>query len=303
MISSAAPGSNSWTWNSALRLMLLRLKVHCHLPINFQCGAYYLAANGKPTHAAHHLVDCISLINPCLPPHPHPPLRSCLFLFYLYFTQRRAEKTLNAKKKKWAFLLWGVSVCTSHLSAGQRGQWGGCYVAEVHHSHLPVCQMSCLAELHTVMVLTKWQEGGTLQWMSIWLQSAEALMLPHTKTDKKKKKIGEERGVVYKSKIPKEFHINIIYTRSRACMQRRTPYIRCSSPRVMRTHAAAKITSQQLQLSDTYQKSLSKCFLTFTIMIRWWWLGCERRFPVVWSRGALRSPSFSSLFPLSWRDG
>lgn len=63
----------------------------------------------------------------------------------------------------------------------------GCYVAEVHHSHLPVCQMSCLAELHTVMVLTKWQEGGTLQWMSIWLQSTVspgALKLPHTKTQK-----------------------------------------------------------------------------------------------------------------------
>lgn len=108
MISSAAPGSNSWTWNSALRLMLLWLKVYCHLPINFQCGAYYLAANGKPTHAAHHLVDCISLINPCLPP-LHPPLHSCLFLFYLYFTQQRAEKTLNAKKN-WAFLLSGC-VC------------------------------------------------------------------------------------------------------------------------------------------------------------------------------------------------
>ena len=65
----------------------------------------------------------------------------------------------------------------------------GCYVAEVHHSHLPVCQMSCLAELHTVMVLTKWQEGGTLQWMSIWLQSTAipgALKLPHTKTEKGK---------------------------------------------------------------------------------------------------------------------
>lgn len=196
MISSAAPGSNSWTWNSALRLMLLRLKVHCHLPINFQCGAYYLAANGKPTHAAHHLVDCISLINPCLPPpqptHTHTPLHSCLFLFYLYFSQQRAEEH---------FSFWGVSVCTSHLSTGQRGQWGGCYVAQVHHSHLPVCQMSCLAELHTVMVLTKWQEGGTLQWMSIWLQSTEALMLPHAKTDKKK--IGEERSVVYKRKSPK----------------------------------------------------------------------------------------------------
>lgn len=28
--------------------------------------AHYLAANGKPSHAVQRLVDCISLINPCL---------------------------------------------------------------------------------------------------------------------------------------------------------------------------------------------------------------------------------------------
>lgn len=111
----------------------------------------------------------------------------------LFFLTSVAKITANFQRAKRKSNLWNVAflllcVCThrtSPLSTERAAR--GCYVAEVHHSHLPVCQMSCLAELHTVMVLTKWQKGGTLQWMSIWLQSTGspgALKLPHTETEK-----------------------------------------------------------------------------------------------------------------------
>lgn len=151
MISGAAPDSNSRTWNSALRLMLLRLKVHCHLPINFQCGAYYLAANGKPTHAAHHLVDCICLIAPPPTPTPHPPLHHCFF-FYLYFAQQRAEKTLNAKKKKKRSISsFGVCLYVHHTSPpGREGSEGGVMLQK---STTPIClSVRCLAWLSS----TQW---------------------------------------------------------------------------------------------------------------------------------------------------
>lgn len=235
---------------------------------------------------------------------PSPPLRSCLFLFYLYFTQWRAVKTLNVKKKKKnrAFLLSG-SVCMYITPP----RWAERAVRGVLCCWSPPLPFACLSD-----VLLGWaphsdgvdkMTGGGHTPVNVNLAAKHRSADAPTHQNRLKKKIGEERGVVYKRKSPKEFHIYIIYTRSRTCIQRRTPYSHCSSPRVMRTHAAAKITSQQLQLSDTYQKSLSKCFLTFTIMMRWWWLGCERRFPVVRSRGAPRSPSFSCLSPLSWRDG
>lgn len=117
----------------------------------------------------------------------------CFFFLFIFYPAESREDIKRSKKSSLS--PFGVCLYVHHTSPlGREGSEGGCYVAQVHHSHLPVCQMSCLAELHTVMVLTKWQEGGTLQWMSIWLRCTEAPMLPHTKTDKiKKGKIGEER--------------------------------------------------------------------------------------------------------------
>lgn len=157
---------------------------------------------------------------------------------------RRGEKR-KIRLQNMAFSFFHVCVCV-HVCARVCVQWTSplvteraarrCYVAEVHHSHLPVCQMSCLAELHTVMALTKWQEGGvcvwgvwwwrgggvcvwggggTLQWMSIWLQSTAspgALKLPHSKN----------RGVRESCSLlkgrPTEQDIYIKHTGLRACI-------------------------------------------------------------------------------------
>lgn len=117
------------------------------------------------------------------------PIFYFLFLIFLPKTTTREQRG-SPGYKIWPFFFCACMYVhwTSPLVTERAAR--GCYVAEVHHSHLPVCQMSCLAELHTVMVLTKWQEGGTLQWMSIWLQSTAspgALKLPHTKTERRER--------------------------------------------------------------------------------------------------------------------
>lgn len=146
------------------------------------------------------------------------PVPAFFFFFFFFFANYR-----RAKEK--------VRITKYHLpsSVGMYARWTpplvteraarGCYVAEVHHFHLPVCQMSCLAELHTVMVLTKWQEGGhtpvnvNLAAMHRFPKSAEAPT--HQKTEKgvncslRKKK---------KKASPKELDICIKHTRSRACI-------------------------------------------------------------------------------------
>lgn len=87
---------------------------------------------------------------------------------------------------------------TSAVGAGQPVR-RSC-VTEVHHSHLPVCQMSCLAECHTVTLLTKWQQRGVLQWMSIWLQSSVSLaaqMLVHTQMVRPNYPVQKDAGSMF----------------------------------------------------------------------------------------------------------
>lgn len=72
-----------------------------------------------------------------------------------------------------------VCVCILKLSSVWEGGVKGCCATEVHRFHLPVCQMSCLAEFRTAMAVTKWQGGGcTRQWMPIWLQSTVSTEAP-----------------------------------------------------------------------------------------------------------------------------
>ena len=121
--------------------------------------------------------------------HAAQPLADFLFSSNFFFPPRQLKSTREQrwssayKIRRFFFLCMRVHVCWTSPVSTKRSE-GGWYVAEVHHSHLPVCQTSCLAELHTEMVLTKWQEGRTLQRMSIWLQSTVFLRSaeapPHT---------------------------------------------------------------------------------------------------------------------------
>lgn len=166
-------------------MILPGLRGYCHLPINFLFQVYFWATNGNPLMQFLLLIASLWSIHVCLS-FSLIPVGKIASTFQSKEEVRLTESSFVCMCTRW----------TSTLSTERAAR--GCYVAEVHHSHLPVCQMSCLAELHTVMVSTKWQKGGTLQWMSIWLQSTGspgALKLPHTKQKKK-------RTVVYKRLVP-----------------------------------------------------------------------------------------------------
>lgn len=132
-----------------------------------------MAENGKPSHAAQHLVDCISLINPCLqppplqpslppPPYTHTYTQTHILTHahrhtsteLLCFLFSRRQRRCLGFFKKYELSFFGLSVSVHHTSAlGRKRAAGGDCVD--HSPFLPGCQMSRLAELHTVMVLTK----------------------------------------------------------------------------------------------------------------------------------------------------
>lgn len=127
----------------------------------------------KATHAA----PIGSLINLCL-----PLILDSVFLFFFLISPPPLFYCL--KTRTCWFSAWPIG-------------WGlkGCCAAQVHRFHLPVCQMSRLADFHRAMVVTKWGLGGaaggcTCHWMPIWLQSTIS-----TEAPTKKQKSGQSRGL------------------------------------------------------------------------------------------------------------
>lgn len=204
----------------------------------------------------------------------------CCFIFLPETTANYQRAKRQFRLQSMASLLLCVYVCALNLTIGHRE--GSERVLCCWSPPLP---FACLSDVllgwapHSDGV-DKMTGGGTLQWMSIWLQSTvspEALKLPHTKTEK-------ERAVVYKKASPKELDIYIKHTGSHACI---TTY---TAPALIHLYTynvntlGVKFHPGSCNYLACWRISYQSATWHLVPMTRWWWCMSKHRFSVVHSQ-------------------